>query len=70
MTAVDIEWGAPPPKESGGARNTRTVDFVEQLKTRPHEWAKYPRTMKAGSSTSSYRHNYPGIGEPASRRNG
>lgn len=48
---VNIQWGAPPPKRGPGRRNGgRTFRFVQVLKQRPGQWAKYPWKVK-GSGT-------------------
>ena len=55
----DYEWGAPPPSQD--MRNSR-VRFVEALKKRPNEWAKYPREYddkaKAQTAASGFRRQW------------
>ena len=53
----EIEWGAPPPPKPSGGRHGqgRTQSFVDALKARPGEWAKYPKPLR---STSAYRRNF------------
>jgi hypothetical protein len=66
--STDIEWGPPPAISAGGARNTKAIGFVEALRGRPGEWARYPHSMKSGTSTSTYRRNFPGTKWTARKR--
>ncbi|MCB1902151.1 MAG: hypothetical protein KDH16_22870 [Rhodocyclaceae bacterium] len=52
----NLEWGDPPPPTE---RSHITRDFVAELKRRPGEWAKYPRTL-ANQHQAHYERTYWG----------
>ena len=50
--SADIVWEDPGVSHASTTRG-RVVRFVEALKSRPGEWAKYPHELSASSVGSS-----------------
>lgn len=58
MTGTDINWTTPPPRKGGApAGGGRVQLFIEQLRTRPGEWAIYPVPQANGTLSPEHRHN-------------
>lgn len=62
---TEVEWGDPP---IGQKRIGELKAFVEALRSRPGEWAKYPHPMANGRSGPSNRKAYPGTQWTSRRR--
>jgi len=60
-----IEWGELPDAK-GGIAGTKRTRFIELLKDRPGEWARYRPGHKHGASVAGQFKKIPGI-EAASR---
>lgn len=52
-----IEWGDPPSTPTRYGEVTR---FVDALRSRPGEWAKYPHHMTNASSVANNRIRFSG----------
>jgi hypothetical protein len=60
---MNIEWveELPQPKNGHFGAMRKTLEFIEQLKTRPGVWAIYKELDRPmWSQSSQYRKNYPG----------
>lgn len=69
MTPDDIEWCDPPEAPKWSNRN-RVQEFVNILRQRPGQWAKYPHPISASTTRQHARRHparYPGT-EWVSRR--
>lgn len=51
MKAEEITWQDPPNSKSGPTSGREVDEFVIALKTRPGQWALYPRRMSVAWPT-------------------
>lgn len=58
MSSDGITWEEPPPPANG--KWGKTQHFVEALKQRPGQWARYPGSYKQGASVTVNRTRFPG----------
>lgn len=67
LYADQLEWEEPPPVQ---VKYGRVQEFVDVLRTRPEQWARYPHPYSSGSvryMVSKYPKRYVGT-EWCSRR--
>jgi len=55
-----VVWQDPPPPKRGHGTRGAQAEFVAQLKTRPGEWAVYPRLVTSAQGAQT-RQRYRGV---------